>query len=78
MFAYCGNNPVCCSDPTGHIALVDDLPALLGLATAVVGRYNINDFFRLFLKEKVCYSEKGRENNYAESDLFFYQNRMEN
>lgn len=48
MFAYCGNNPVCYSDPTGHIALVDDLPALLGLATAVVGRYNINDFFRLF------------------------------
>ena len=45
MFAYCGNNPVCYSDPTGHIALVDDLPALLGLATAVVGRYNINDFF---------------------------------
>ena len=78
MFAYCGNNPVCYSDPTGHIALVDDLPALLGLATAVVGRYNINDFFLTFLKEKVCYSEKGRDNNYAESNLFFYQNRMAN
>lgn len=52
MFAYCGNNPVCYSDPTGHIALVDDLSALLGLATAVVGRYNINDFFSDFFKRK--------------------------
>lgn len=32
MFAYCGNNPVCYSDPTGHFALVDDLLVLLGLA----------------------------------------------
>ena len=32
MFAYCGNNPVCYSDPTGHFALADDLLVLLGLA----------------------------------------------
>lgn len=34
MFAYCGNNPVCYSDSTGHFALVDDLLVLLGIAAA--------------------------------------------
>ena len=31
MFAYCNNNPVNCSDPSGSIAIVDDI-VILGIA----------------------------------------------
>lgn len=35
MFAYCGNNPVCYSDPSGNIAIVDDILLALGVAIGI-------------------------------------------
>ena len=74
MFAYCGNNPVCYSDPTGHFALVDDLLVLLGLAvvtavTAIVTAVALpviqegwnNSVESFSAKPKTDYQEKAKE-----------------
>ena len=74
MFAYCGNNPVCYSDLTGHFALVDDLLVLLGLAvvtavTAIVTAVALpviqkewnNSVESFSAKPKTDYQEKAKE-----------------
>ena len=56
MYAYCGNSPIAFSDPSGDMALVDDLLALLLIgaaiaACAVIGYITTTEPFKLMIAQ---------------------------